>query len=133
MQGLSSRGLDVYNAQCASCHLINGFNDLTYDGAEVVSGSAPDLTHLMSRTTFAGGILNLYNEDGTVNVDDLSRWIRDPNEVKENFANDLPDGQLPRGMPNRNLTERQIDDVIAFLVTLGPNASPEMIQATEVE
>ncbi|MEM7140207.1 MAG: cytochrome c oxidase subunit II [Actinomycetota bacterium] len=127
------RGLDVYNAQCASCHLVNGFNEDSYDGAEVVSGAAPDLTHLMSRTTFAGGILNLYNDDGSVNVDDLARWIRDPNEVKENYANDLPDGELPRGMPNRNLTERQIDDVIAFLVTLGPAASDAMIEATEVE
>ncbi|GJM36753.1 MAG: cytochrome c oxidase subunit 2 [Acidimicrobiales bacterium] len=127
------RGLDVFNTQCASCHLVNGFNDLDYDGAEVVSGSAPDLTHLMSRTTFAGGILDLYNEDGSVNVDDLARWIRDPAEVKDNYADELPDGELPRGMPDRNLTERQIDDVIAFLTTLGPDASAEMIQATEVE
>ena len=131
------RGLDVFAAQCASCHLVNGFNDMVngepYDGADVVSGSAPDLTHLMGRTTFAGGILNLYNEDGTVNVDDLARWIRDPNDIKENFADGLADGELPRGMPDRNLTERQIDDVIAFLITLGPDADGWMIDATEVE
>lgn len=127
------RGLEVFAGLCASCHLVDGFNDLTYDGAAVVSGAAPDLTHLMSRTTFAGGILNLYNEDGSVNVDDLARWIRNPADIKDNFANDVPDGQLPRGMPNLNLTERQIDDVIAFLVTLGPGASDAMIQATEVE
>ncbi|MEZ5168271.1 MAG: cytochrome c oxidase subunit II [Acidimicrobiales bacterium] len=127
------RGLDIFNTQCSSCHLVNGFNDLTYDGAEVVSGSAPDLTHLASRTTFAGGIFNLYNPDGTLNRDDLAAWIRDPGEVKANHADDLPDGELPRGMPNRNLTDQQINDVIAFLETLGPRPSDATIQATEVE
>ncbi len=127
------RGLDVFATQCASCHLVNGFNDLNYDGAEVVSGSAPDLTHLFSRTTFAGGILNLYDTDGDINRDDLSRWIRNPDDVKDNAADGLADGELPRGMPDRNLTERQIDDVIAFLSTLGPAPTDEIIQATEVE
>jgi cytochrome c oxidase subunit 2 len=129
-----ARGLDVFVTQCASCHLVNGLNDLNYDGAEVVSGAAPDLTHLANRTTFAGGILNLYNEeDGSFNRDDMSAWIRNPEDIKANFANDLPDGQLPRGMPTLGLTERQIDDVIAFLQTLGPRPTDEMIQATEVE
>ena len=127
------RGLDVFNGQCASCHLVDGFNELVDDGAETVSGSAPNLTHLMSNTTFAGGILNLYNPNGSVNVDDLAVWIRDPDAVKDNRADGLADGALPRGMPDRNLTERQIDDVIAFLSTLGPAPSDALIQATEVE
>ena len=127
------RGLDVFATQCASCHLVNGFNDQQYDGAETVSGSAPNLTHLMSNSTFAGGTLNLYNPDGSVNVDDLARWIRDPAEVKDNFADELPDGELPRGMPDRNLTERQIDDIVAFLSTLGPRPTDEIIAATEVQ
>ena len=128
-----ARGLDVFVTQCASCHLVDGLNDLNYDGAAVVSGSAPDLTHLANRTTFAGAILDLYNEDGTFNRDDMAAWIRNPEAVKANFANDLPDGQLPRGMPTLGLSERQIDDVIAFLQTLGPRPTDEMIQATEVE
>ncbi|MEZ5247072.1 MAG: cytochrome c oxidase subunit II [Acidimicrobiales bacterium] len=128
-----ARGLDVFVTQCASCHLVNGLNDLNYNGAAVVSGSAPNLTHLANRTTFAGGILNLYNEDGSFNRDDLAAWIRNPEEIKANFANNLPDGQLPRGMPTLALSERQIDDVIAFLQTLGPRPTDEMIQATEVE
>jgi cytochrome c oxidase subunit 2 len=131
--GAVARGLDVFVTQCASCHLVDGLNDLDYDGAEVVSGSAPNLTHLANNTTFAGGILNLYNEDGTLNRDELAEWIRDPAAVKENFANNLADGELPRGMPNRNLTERQISDVIAFLETLGPRPTDERIAATEVE
>ena len=130
----AARGLDVFVTQCASCHLVNGLNDLDYNGAEVVSGSAPNLTHLANNTTFAGGILNLYNvEDGSLNRDDLAEWIRNPDAVKDNFADNLADGELPRGMPNRNLTERQIDDVIAFLETLGPRPPDERIAATEVE
>ena len=74
-----------------------------------------------------------YNPDGSVNVDDLAVWIRDPDAVKDNRADGLADGELPRGMPDRNLTERQIDDVIAFLSTLGPAPSDALIQATEVE
>jgi len=128
------RGLDVFVTQCASCHLVDGLNDGDYDGAETVSGAAPNLTHLANNTTFAGGILNLYNdEDGSLNRDDLAAWIRDPGEIKANFADDLADGELPRGMPNRNLTERQISDVIAFLETLGPRPTDERIAATEVE
>lgn len=129
----AARGLDVFVTQCASCHLVDGLNDLDYDGAETVSGSAPNLTHFANNTTFAGGLLHLYNEDDTLNRDDLAAWIRDPGAVKANFADDLPDGQLPRGMPDRNLTERQIDDVIAFLETLGPRPPSERIAASEVE
>ena len=127
------RGLDVFVSLCASCHLVDGLNDLTYAGAAVVSGAAPNLTHFANRTTFAGGILNLYNEDGSLNMDDLAAWIRNPADVKENYANNLADGELPRGMPNFNLTERQIDDVISFLETLGPRPPDERIAATEVE
>ncbi len=128
-----ARGLELFVGRCSSCHLVDGINDLTYDGAAVVSGSAPDLTHFASRTTFAGGILDTYKEDGSLNRDDLARWIRNPDEVKDNYANDLSEGELPRGMPTLGLTERQIDDVIAFLATLGPRPSDEIIQATEVD
>lgn len=129
------RGMEVFTNYCASCHLIRGFNEESYDGAEVVSGSAPDLTHFASRTTFAGGVFNLYNSDSelSLNDDDLAAWIRDPNAVKENYANDLPEGALPRGMPDMGLSERQIDDVIALLATLGPRPTPLQIRATEVQ
>ena len=132
------RGLDVFTTQCASCHLVGGLNDLVngeaYDGADTLAGSAPNLTHLANNTMFAGGLFNLYNnEDGTLNRDDLAAWIRDPDAVKSNRADDLPDGVLPMGMPDRNLSERQINDVIAFLETLGPRPTDERIAATEVE
>jgi cytochrome c oxidase subunit 2 len=131
------RGMDTFVNLCSSCHLVDGLNDevdgVPYDGAPVVSNAAPNLTHFANNTTFAGGIFNLYEPDGRLNDDDLAAWIRNPYDVKENAANDVPDGELPRGMPNLGLSERQIDDVIAFLATLGPTADLEKIQATEVE
>jgi len=127
------RGLEAFVANCSSCHLINGVNDGTYTGAATQSGSAPDLTHFASRTTFAGGILNTYNEDGSLNRADLAAWIRDPADIKDNVADGLGDGVLPRGMPNLGLSERTINDLIAYLETLGPKPGAETIAATEVE
>lgn len=129
----SYRGMEVFSTYCASCHLVRGLNHEEYNGAETVSGSAPDLTHFASRTTFAGGLFNVYNPDGSLNDDDLAAWIRDPNSVKENYANDVPEGALPRGMPDMGLSERQIDDVVALLATLGPKPTPFQISETEVE
>ena len=126
------RGAEVFSTYCASCHLVRGLNDADYNGAETYAGSAPDLTHFASRTTFAGGIFNLYNSDYSLNDDQLAAWIRNPNEVKENYANDLADGELPRGMPDMGLSERQISDVIAFLATLGQEPTRAQILATEV-
>ena len=127
------RGLEAFVANCSSCHLINGVNDDTYTGAITQSGSAPNLTHFASRTTFAGGILNTYNEDGSLNRADLAAWIRDPAALKDNVADGLGDGVLPRGMPNLGLSERTISDLIDYLETLGPKPTAETIAATEVE
>ncbi len=128
-----SRGYDAFVANCTSCHLVDGVNNDTYDGAEVESGAAPDMTHFASRTTFAGGILNTYNEDGSFNRDDLAQWLREPEEVKDNAANDLPDGVLPRGMPNLGLSERTISDLVAYLETLGDKPADWVLAQTEVE
>jgi len=127
------RGQDAFVANCSGCHLVTGVNDDTYDGAPVESGSAPDLTHLASRTTFAGGILHTYNDDGSFNRDDMAAWIRNPAAVKDNAANDLPDGTLPRGMPALGLSERTISDLVAYLETLGPRPTDEIIAASEVD
>lgn len=127
------RGQEAFIANCAGCHLVNGLNDDTYDGAEVETGAAPDLTHFASRSTFAGGILHTYNEDGTFNRDDLAEWIRNPGDVKANAADGLPDGTLPRGMPDLGLSERTISDLVAYLETLGPRPTDEIIADSEVE
>ena len=126
-------GREAFAANCASCHLVRDDDEYLEIDAAVESGAAPELTHFASRTTFAGGILNPYNEDGSFNRDDVSAWLRAPEEVKDNAANGLPDGVLPRGMPNLGLNERTISDLVAYLETLGPRPTDELIAATEVE
>ncbi len=52
---------------CTSCHTVRG-----HEGAGT---TAPDLTHVGSRTTIAGGLLE-------ANEANFRRWITDPNNVK---------------------------------------------------
>ncbi len=129
----SARGLAAFVDNCSSCHLVDGVNDHDYQGASTETGSAPNLTHFASRTTFAGGFFNLYNSDGTINRDDLAAWIRNPGDVKDNAADDLADGIAPRGMPTLGLSERTIADLVAYLETLGTKPGLDLIAATEVE
>ena len=53
--------------------------------------------------------------------------------MKDNAANDLPDGVLPRGMPNLGLSERTISDLVAYLETLGDKPADWVLAQTEVE
>jgi cytochrome c oxidase subunit 2 len=77
---------------CAACHAING----TSAAARV----GPDLTHFMSRGTFAGAIFEN-------NEENLNAWLDDPPAQKP--------GSL---MPDYDLTEEQIRNLVAFLQTL---------------
>lgn len=135
------RGLEVFAGQCATCHLIEGVNSpgcepieaeeayepgtscwigaSPYDGAAQVSGAAPNLTHLMSRYLFVGALYELRNESGELNRNNLEGWIRNPQDYKP-MAPDPTRGNLyGRGMPTLPLTEDQIDDLVAYLSTLG--------------
>ncbi|MDP6077986.1 MAG: hypothetical protein QF638_07350, partial [Acidimicrobiales bacterium] len=103
----------------------NGYNDGS--GADLVSNAAPNLTHMMSRTTYAGGIFNLYEPDGTLDRTQLEAWLRNSPVEKPAYA----EGR--RGMPAMGLDEGQIDDVVAYLTTLGQTPSFDIITATEVE
>ena len=76
---------------CASCHSVKG-----YAKGEL----GPDLTHLQQRKVFAGAVFDL-------NPKNLRAWLRNPPEEKP--------GSL---MPNLNLTEEEITDLIAYLETL---------------
>lgn len=127
----AQRGLIVFSGTCTSCHLVSGINDETYaeSGADQASGAAPNLTHFASRSSFAGGTLNTYNPDGSLNRADLEEWLRNPDDVKANYT--VP-GQQFRGMPDLDLSEQQIDDLVAYLVTLGERPADWVIAATEV-
>ncbi len=140
---VAAEGKKVWQALCAQCHVINGINDakMKETPPPLVSGVAPDLTHFMTRGTFAGSIFNLYqpvSSDGqllpmsdvaaagdpgavltggpvntaTVNRVTLEAWLRNAPALKPMYP------QGGRGMPNLNLTEEQIDQLVAFLETL---------------
>ncbi len=77
---------------CMNCHTIEG------TAAEGTFG--PDLTHLMSRATIAAGAAANTPEN-------LRIWIQDPDTFKP--------GAL---MPAMQFSDRQIDEVVAYLTTL---------------
>ena len=77
---------------CINCHRVSG---------TVADGRfGPDLSHLMSRQTIAAGLAVNDRES-------LRRWISDPDHVKP--------GAL---MPAMNLDEKDLDRVVAYLMTL---------------
>jgi cytochrome c oxidase subunit 2 len=119
-------GQELFAARCTSCHQVNGLEDadgnaLEVEGnAAVVSRHAPNLTHLMSRETFAGSLFDLYDpETGEINRSQLEAWIQNPVAEKPMYVNP-PEGELPRGMPDLGLTEEEIDQMVDYLITLGP-------------
>jgi len=136
------RGLETYTAQCTGCHLVEGVNspDCTpikteqeydveantcwvgaspYAGAAQVSGAAPNLTHLMTRYIFVGGLYELRDDKGNLNVNNLEGWIRNPEDYKPMAPEATRGNTYGRGMPKLPLTEDQIDDLVAYLSTLG--------------
>ena len=85
-------GLALFSAKgCSGCHTVGG----------VSAGMAgPNLTHLASRTSFAGAIFDLTPEN-------LAMWLRDPPGVKPGAK-----------MPNLNLSGDEISKLVAYLETL---------------
>ena len=83
---------------CAGCHTIRGL-----EGANGRIG--PNLTHLHSRSRFAGAVFELNDRN-------LRRWLRDPPRMK---PMNPENGQ---GMPNLGLSEDEISQLIAYLETL---------------
>ena len=121
---LAAAGQAVFEAQCTSCHLVEGLNEDTYDGAAQTSGAAPNLTHFADRGTYAGGVFDLWVDtdgDGIVEADEiggeldtnqLEAWLRNPPEEKP-----LAPDQT-RGMPDLGLSESDIDALVAYLAGL---------------
>jgi cytochrome c oxidase subunit II len=132
------QGYEQFNSLlCSSCHRIQGVNDDRVPADEPlppnlqVSGYAPDLTHLMSRTTFAGAMFDLrldteecraqgidWDPDACLDVAALEAWLRNPPGQKALAPDPVPGRTGVRGMPNLNLTEEQIDQLVAYLRTL---------------
>src|SRR5690606_23933324 len=121
----------------SGCHLARGINDEGFEaqgnGEELlVARNAPDLTHFASRGTFAGATFDPWVDahgDESVEADEiggelnravLEAWLRNAPEQRRMAAGHLPEGgdDRVRGMPNLNLREAQIDQLVAFLATL---------------
>lgn len=124
------RGRDTFAGLCTSCHLVEGLNDDTYTVADQASQAAPNLTHFASRTTYAGGIFNTYLPDGSLNKIELKEWLRNPADLKANYT---VTGEQYRGMPDLDLNEQQINDLVEYLSILGNNPAQWIIQETEVQ
>ena len=91
--GLAAAGFAVFQASaCASCHTIRGTS---------ASGRiGPDLTHLASRATIAGGTLEN-------NLGNLAGWIANPQTIKPGNV-----------MPAIPLRSRDLQALLAYLETL---------------
>ena len=85
---------------CASCHQV-------WEDGTRGPGQGPDLTHLMSREEFAGAIHDMTEEN-------LRQWLADPNSMKpmQYEVNGI-------GMPNLDLSEDELDALVAYLLSLG--------------
>ena len=92
---LAAEGQSVFlNAGCTQCHVINGVWDTQGDRI------APNLTHFAARTVFAGAALEN-------NKENLTNWLANPAKIKPGTF-----------MPNLELTEAEINALIAYLGTL---------------
>lgn len=90
---VEQRGLQlVQSSACVMCHTIRG----TTAGGR----TAPDLTHLASRSTIAAGILPLTS-------DHLTRWVTDPQQIKPGVR-----------MPALAYTDQDRAAIVAYLEQL---------------
>ena len=89
----AAEGRKVFFANsCVNCHTIKGTSSQGKFG--------PDLTHLMSRETLAAGA-------APNTPDNLRQWVRDPQKIKVGCL-----------MPNMQLTDEEVDQVVSYLQTL---------------
>ena len=147
---LAQQGEEVFLNQCVRCHQVNGL--MRADGTPAIaapdenvwSGAAPNLSHLMSRNTFAGAMFDLLSKqcrdevwnapsdvigakylagvtEDCLNQKDLRAWLRNAPEVKPMYANAenlaISNGKY-RGMPYLALSEDDITKLVAYLITL---------------
>jgi len=147
---LAQQGEEVFLNQCVRCHQVNGL--MRADGTPAIaapdenvwSGAAPNLSHLMSRNTFAGATFDLLSKqcrdevwgasseevgakylagvsEDCLNQKDLRAWLRNAPEMKPMYANPTQlaaTGGKYRGMPYLALSEDDITKLVAYLLTL---------------
>lgn len=111
----------VERLSCVGCHNIR--TSQADPESSITTQTGPDLTHLMSRKEFAGAIFDLYQREDPndpnsaftdeVNVEQLRAWVRDAPSQKAMRP------EQGYSMPSfSNLTDEQLDAIIAYLTTL---------------
>lgn len=109
-QGDPTRGTQVFMiGGCIGCHAIGG-------NPMAVSQIGPNLTHVASRHTIAGG---LFPNDAR----HLARWIKNARKMKpgsqmQTLGLNEYDPILKRNVTAGGLTDAQIADVVAYLMAL---------------
>lgn len=103
---LAAEGAELFTTQtCVACHAVDGYVQPSVGGeAAPLAEQArvgPNLTHFNARDEFAGGILDVQDDD------DLARWLENPQREK-------PGTQ----MPNLALEDDEIAALTAYLRTL---------------
>ncbi len=88
----SATGAEVFVAQCGECHTVRG--------TPAAGTKGPDLTHLMSRSTIAAGML-------ANTIGNLGGWVVNPQGLKPGAK-----------MPNVNLSGPDLQAVLTYLETL---------------
>jgi cytochrome c oxidase subunit 2 len=118
-EGAAAAGYEAFNT-CVACHNAtvsgpDGVEDIgpvrtiEVDGVTFTSSLAPDLTHFGSRGTFGAGTFENDREH-------LAQWLANPSDLKpmRPELNDIPNGRI-LGMPNFNLSDDDINNLIALL------------------
>ncbi|WP_425399291.1 cytochrome c oxidase subunit II [Aeoliella sp.] len=78
-----------FSYTCVNCHTI--------EGTAAMANIGPDLTYIARRKELGGGVLENSPEN-------LGRWLKDPQEFKPGCK-----------MPNFNLTDEQVQQLVAYL------------------
>jgi cytochrome c oxidase subunit 2 len=94
---LAAQGEEIFLQQaCAGCHTIQG--------TEALGQLGPNLTHLASRTTFAGAMFDRTDEN-------LRKWVSDAPSMK-------PGVLMPSGTKELGLSAEDVNAIVAYLQSL---------------
>lgn len=116
---LIAQGRELFGAkQCMNCHTVRGHANS--QGTPYGGITAPDLTHVGSRTTIAAGVLE--NSPGR-----LHQWLKDPEYFKPGnkmyhgiggMAGYVKKDENGRTVRNIELNDAEIDALVAYLHSL---------------
>ncbi|MCH2183268.1 MAG: cytochrome c, partial [Mariniblastus sp.] len=89
---LVEQGKQIFLSEgCLNCHSISGIS---------TPNIGPDLTRISQRMLLGAGVL-------TNSKENLGKWLKDPQTYKPGCK-----------MPDFNLTDQQVDQLVAFLESL---------------